>query len=174
MDEGDLPIAPRLNFRRMLLSDLDAMADLLGDPGVMRYYPRPKTRDKAQQWIEWTLANYARDGFGLWVIEDDSGEFVGDCGLTWQVVDGQRDLEIGYHVVPHRQGQGIATEGAQACRDFARGRGVRRLIAITSPDNRPSQRVAEKTGMTREKSTLLPTGLPVVVHSMALDDGATG
>jgi RimJ/RimL family protein N-acetyltransferase len=173
MDDGDLPTSPRLSFRRMLLSDLDVMAGLLGDAEVMRYYPQPKTRNEAQQWIEWTLANYARDGFGLWVIEDDRGEFLGDCGLTWQVVDGQEDLEIGYHVVPHRQGQGIASEGAQACRDFARGLGIRRLIAITDPDNRPSQRVAEKIGMTRERSTRHSTGLPVVVHSMTLDGDAT-
>lgn len=138
----------------------------------MRYYPQPKTREESKRWIEWTLANYARDGFGLWVIEDDSGEFLGDCGLTWQSVDGQQDLEIGYHVVPHRQRQGIATEGARACRDFARGRGVGRLIAITHPDNRASRRVAEKTGMTREKSTSTPTGFPVVVHSMTIDQAA--
>ncbi|HXH76862.1 GNAT family N-acetyltransferase [Nocardioides sp.] len=174
MSLGDLPTSPRLTFRRMTASDLGVMADLLGSAEVMRFYPRPKTREEAKQWIEWTLENYARDGFGLWVIEDDSGEFLGDCGLTWQVVDGQQYLEIGYHVVPHRQGQGIATEGARACRELAQGRGVRRLIAITHPDNRASQRVAEKTGMTRERSTCITTAVPVVVHSMTLDDHAFG
>lgn len=27
---------------------------------------------------------YARDGHGLWLIETHSGEFIGDCGITWQ------------------------------------------------------------------------------------------
>ncbi len=152
----------------MALSDLDAMAGLLGDEDVMRYYPRPKTRAEAQAWIEWQLENYAHDGFGLWVIEDVDGEFLGDCGLTWQTVDGQTDLEIGYHVIPARQRRGIATAGARACRDFARARCVRRLIAITHPDNRASQRVAEKVGLTWERATTSESGLPIWVHAMVL------
>lgn len=31
----------RLRFRDMTESDIDLMADLLGDPDVMRFYPRP-------------------------------------------------------------------------------------------------------------------------------------
>ena len=78
----------------MTMDDLDAMATLLGDEDVTRFYPRPKTRAEAQAWIEWTRDNYARDGFGLWVVEDTNGEFLGDCGLTWQTLDGTEDLEI--------------------------------------------------------------------------------
>ena len=144
-----------------------AIAGLLGDERVMRYYPRPKTRAEARAWIEWTRANYARDGFGLWVVEDTNGEFLGDCGLTWQTVDDQEDLEIGYHILPARQGQGLATEGARACRDFAGARGVQRLIAITDPENRPSQRVAEKIGMRYERSSV-KAGIPVFVHAKSL------
>ena len=36
----------RPTFRRMTEDDLDHMAALLGDPQVMRYYPRPKTGTK--------------------------------------------------------------------------------------------------------------------------------
>jgi RimJ/RimL family protein N-acetyltransferase len=163
----DLPTSERLTFRRMTMDDLDAMASLLGDEEVMRFYARAKSRLEAQAWIEWTLGNYARDGFGLWVIEDGDGEFLGDCGLTWQTLDGETELEVGYHVVPARQGQGIATDGARACRDFARARGVERLIAITAPENRPSQRVAEKIGMRWERSSS-KAGVEVFVHAMSL------
>jgi RimJ/RimL family protein N-acetyltransferase len=100
------------------------------------------------------------------VIEDGDGEFLGDCGLTWQTIDGETELEVGYHVVPARQGEGIATDGARACRDFARARGVERLIAITAPDNRRSQRVAEKIGMQWERSSL-KAGVEVFVHAMS-------
>jgi len=109
-----LPVSPRLTFRRMTPADLDDMASLLGSPEVMAYYARPKTRDEAAAWISWNEANYARDGFGLWVLHDSSGAFVGDCGLTWQVVDGVEDLEVGYHVLPRFQGLGLATEAARA------------------------------------------------------------
>ena len=146
-----VPASPRLSFRRMHAGDLDDMARLLGDPVVMAYYPRPRSRDEAAGWIRWNEANYARDGFGLWILHDGDGRFVGDCGLTWQTVDGVTDLEVGYHVVPGHQGLGLATEAASACRDLARSRGVQRLIAITHPGNRASQRVAEKIGLSPEK-----------------------
>ena len=97
-------------------ADLDDMCRLLGDAEVMRYYPRAKSRNEVQRWINWSKDNYAKHGFGLWVIEHrTTGDFIGDCGLTWQNVDGQEVLEVGYHVLPERQGQGLATEGASAC-----------------------------------------------------------
>ena len=70
MTHLELPTSERLSFRPMTMDDLDAMTGLLGDEEVMRFYPRPKSRAEAQAWIEWTLGNYARDGFGLWVIEE--------------------------------------------------------------------------------------------------------
>jgi RimJ/RimL family protein N-acetyltransferase len=107
--------------------DLDTMAELLGDPDVMRFYPAPKTRAETRE-----------------------GGFVGDCGLTWQLVNGTRELEVGYHVRTLMQGLGYATEAASACRDLARAHiesGI--LVAIVHPDNLASARVAEKLGMSR-------------------------
>jgi RimJ/RimL family protein N-acetyltransferase len=121
----------------------------------MRYYPNPKRREEALDWIAWNQQLYREHGFGLWLLTlRDSGEFVGDCGLTPQQVDGMTELEVGYHVRAALQGGGLATEAAAACRDYARDvLGVGRLIAIIDPRNRPSQRVAEKLGMVLERDS---------------------
>jgi RimJ/RimL family protein N-acetyltransferase len=139
----------------MTLDDLDAMAALLGDPQVMRYYPHPKSREEALAWIAWNRRLYREHGFGLWLLTlRATGEFVGDCGLTPQHVDGVTELEVGYHVRAALQGRGLATEAAAACRDYARDLlGVGRLIAIIHLGNRPSQRVAEKLGLVLERQT---------------------
>jgi RimJ/RimL family protein N-acetyltransferase len=164
------PASPRLAFREMTRDDLDAMARLLGDPGVMTYYPRPKTRDEAVRWIEWNRGLYRMHGYGLWLLTTLDGGFVGDCGLTPQVVDGVTELEVGYHVVPALQGQGYATEAAAASRDFARDvLGATRLIAIIHPDNRPSQRVAEKIGLRPEKRSVVHGGRDAIIYAGALD-----
>lgn len=105
------------------------MADMLGDPEVMRFYPSAKTREQAARWITWNEENYAEHGYGLWIVETIHGEFVGDCGLTWQEVNGAPKLEVGYHVVTARQGLGYATEAAIACRDYARD-------VVGSPDRK--------------------------------------
>ena len=160
----------RLAFRHMTTSDLDDMAALLGDPRVMRYYPRPKTRDEALAWIDWNQRLYRQEGFGLWLITlKSTGELVGDCGLTPQEVEGTTDIEVGYHVRADLQGHGYATEAASACRDHARDvLGANRLIAIIHPDNLPSQRVAEKIGLTHERDAAHHTGQPVRIYATAL------
>lgn len=146
------PVIPaeseRLRFRSMVDEDLSDLAALLGDPAVMTYYPAPKTRQQARAWIEWTKRNYAEHGFGLWVIETRDGTFVGDCGLTWQTVNGRTELEVGYHVRAGAQGRGLATEAAAACLEYARSvLQAPTLVAIIHPDNLASQRVAEKIGL---------------------------
>jgi RimJ/RimL family protein N-acetyltransferase len=160
----------RLTFRQMTADDLDDMAALLGDPDVMRYYPRPKTRKEALAWIDWNQRLYREKGFGLWLITlQTTGEFVGDCGLTPQQVEGTTDIEVGYHVRADLQGQGLATEAAAACRDHARDvLNTKRLIAIIHPDNLPSQRVAEKIGLTHERDTASTSGDPIRIYSTTL------
>lgn len=124
------------------------MSALLGDPAVMTFYPAPKSRMEAAQWIAWNELNYSGHGYGLWIVETHDGEFLGDCGLTWQDVNGQLELEVGYHMRTAIQGRGYATEAAAACRDFARDElHVQQLVAIIHPNNGPSRRVAEKLGM---------------------------
>jgi len=154
----------RLRFREMTAADLDLMAGLLGDPHVMRFYPEPKTQQEAMRWIDWNQANYAEHGYGLWIIETHLGDFVGDCGLTWQTVDDQRFLEVGYHTARHLQGRGYATEAARACLDLATGPiGESHVVAIINPENMPSRRVAEKLGMRVERETEVH-GRPAVVY----------
>lgn len=57
----------------------------LADIGTLKTGGSRGPRD----WIEWNCRNYAEHGFGLWVLETHAGEFVGDCGLTMQEVDGE-------------------------------------------------------------------------------------
>src|SRR5690606_22840189 len=48
----------RLVFREMDDDDLDDMAGLLGDPAVVRYYPRVRDRAEALEWIRWNRRLY--------------------------------------------------------------------------------------------------------------------
>jgi RimJ/RimL family protein N-acetyltransferase len=160
----------RLVFRPMAADHLDDMAALLGDPEVMRYYPRPKDRAESLAWIDWNLGLYRQHGFGLWLLSlRATGQFAGQCGLTPQEVQGVTDVEVGYMVRPRLQGSGYATEAATACRDYARDvLGVRRLIALPYPDNAPSRRVAEKAGLSHERDIIWRSGRPASIYAAAL------
>jgi RimJ/RimL family protein N-acetyltransferase len=155
-------------------ADLDDLAALVGDEEVMRFYPKPLTRGEARDWIDRNQRRYRDHGFGLWTISlRDGGQFVGDCGLTLQHVNGADELEVGYHVRPAMQGQGYATEAAAAARDFARDvLEAGRLIAIINPLNAQSRRVAEKIGLTVEKHAVAPNGTEAVIYAAGLRSGS--
>jgi RimJ/RimL family protein N-acetyltransferase len=139
----------RLALREMTLDDLDFYAAMIGDPETMRFYQRPFTREEAVQWIERQQARYATDGHGLWLVVDrQTGEPRGHCGLVMQAVDGVREPEIGYIINRDFWRQGLATEAAAAVRDWAFARGYDHVISIIREANEPSQGVARKIGMT--------------------------
>ena len=158
----------RISFREMTTDDFGIMQRLLGDPAVMAFYPHAKSNDEVRGWIDSTLRSYAAHGFALWVLElIEDGTFIGDCGLTYQEVDGNTVLEVGYRLLPAYQGRGYATEAAQACLDLAfEDIGAKHVTAIINPLNAPSRRVAERLGMSLETETVSKTGLPVVVYGI--------
>jgi RimJ/RimL family protein N-acetyltransferase len=130
----------RLRFREMTEADLPHIETL--DIGGSR---------GPAGWIEWTRGSYAEHGFGLWVIETHAGEFVGDCGLTMQEVEGEWFVEAGWHVRSRLRRQGYAAEAAAAVRQAASAAGVEHLIAIIRPANLASQRVAARIGLSLER-----------------------
>jgi RimJ/RimL family protein N-acetyltransferase len=149
----------RLAFREMTLADLPDMAALLGDPDVMWVYAEPYSRDRARDWIDWNVRGYRERGFGLWILTlRETGEFVGECGLTPQTFEGITEVEVGYHIRRLFWGRGIATEAVSACRDFARDEArLPRLVALIDPRNVASQRVATKAGLAYERDVTVPT-----------------
>ncbi len=135
----------RVRFRRYERSDLDAVVEMFDDAEAKRWYPTKSQPDQAQRWIEWNLTNYDEFGFGLWVIEDRStGTFLGDCGLTYQQVQNDQLLEIGYHLQHRHRGNGYALESARSCLDYALGvLNAPTVCSIVDPQNQSSLRVAD-------------------------------
>ena len=146
---------PRLILREFLPYDADALARVISDPETMRFYPAPFDRAGVDDWIARNIRRYQRDGFGLWAMDSKAtGEMIGDCGITWQAVDGEALREIGYHLRRDMWGQGLATEAARACRDYGfEHLNAEFLISLIRPENLPSRRVAERNGMKIWKQT---------------------
>jgi ribosomal-protein-alanine N-acetyltransferase len=150
----------RLRLRPYALEDVDDLAPIVEDAVTMRYYPQPFTREEASAWIDRNLRRYIDDGHGLWaMVFKDSDEFVGNCGLVKQWVDGREEIEVGWLVARRLWNRGFATEAARACRDYGFDvLGLNRLISMIRPENSPSRRVAEKIGMSVEKELVWGNG----------------
>ncbi len=158
---------PRLLLRQFIPQDADALARVLSDPETMRYYPAPYDRAGVERWIERNRQRYHDDGVGLWAMElTKAQEVIGDCGIILQQVEGERLYEVGYHLRRDLWGQGLATEAAIACRDWAFAHlKTDRLISLIRPENLPSRRVAERAGMTVWKEVDW-RGFPHLVYSI--------
>ena len=150
--------AQRVLLRPFHVADLDAMADVFGDPEVMRFGPGPQSRDWVQRWLRGCLEDYYQKwGFGLWaVVHKPDRRVIGFCGLTrFDDVDGQPEIEIGYRLARAFWARGLATEAARAARDYAFGvLALPRLVSIIDPRNGASIRVAEKSGLRYEKDVI--------------------
>jgi RimJ/RimL family protein N-acetyltransferase len=147
----EIPQTERLRLRAYTTADEAELFDVFADPYARRFYPEMVHRARVRAWIEWNLRNYDEFGFGLWAMQlKADGQFVGDCGLTYQDVDGRRELEIGYHVIERERGKGYATEAARACLEFGfTHTSCESICSIVRPSNTASCAVAARVHTTR-------------------------
>ncbi|MBR5266606.1 MAG: GNAT family N-acetyltransferase [Lachnospiraceae bacterium] len=109
----------RLILREMTEADFDALYKVLSDTNIMQHYPYTFDEARVRDWIHRNMERYRQLGFGLWAVcLKGSGEMIGDCGLTMQMINGQIRPEIGYHIRADYQRNGYATEAAIAVRDW--------------------------------------------------------
>ena len=159
MPRVDAPVleTDRLRLRPFArdLSDLEALNAIQADPGHMRYYPHPFSMDQTRAWIQRWIEHEDRYGYALLAVQDRAtGQFLGNVGFIHQAVDGIDELEVGWSITPARARQGIASEAAAACRDWAFAElEVDHLISLIRPENEPSAGVARNIGMTVWKET---------------------
>lgn len=141
---------PRLLLREMTDDDFAALYAILSDPETMRYYPKPYNEAGVRRWISWCRDSYAKHGFGLWAVTlKDTGEFIGDCGISLQPIHGQWLPEIGYHIRKDHWRKGYAAEAAAACIRLAFEQfGFPAVYSYMKAENEPSWRTAMKNGMT--------------------------
>lgn len=151
----------RLCLRRFTVDDAPFILELQTDPSWLRYigdrgvYDLDSARDYLRRV---PLDMYRRLGFGPLRMELRDGTAVGMCGLFKR--DTLDDVDLGYALLPRHRGLGYAAEAAAAMLAWAHGTfGLRRVVAITSPDNDASGRVLERAGMRFERTLILPGDL---------------
>ena len=109
----------RLLLREMNHDDFQALYKVLADSEIMQHYPYAFDENRVRNWIERNIERYRVFGFGLWAVcLKATGEMIGDCGLTMQLIKGEIKPEIGYHIRADKQRKGYAKEAAIAVRDW--------------------------------------------------------
>ena len=154
---GGSRFTPRLELRPFRRRDLDALVDAAAD-----------SLGDLSKWLPWAHSGYGRrdalvflrDSVSAWgegrafdfTIRylDNPGFHVGNVS-AWYISRQSRVGEVGYWIRSSETSQGVATEAtarilAVAFDELA----LHRVVLRIAVGNRPSERVAEKLGFTRE------------------------
>ena len=139
----------RFYLREYQESDYADLSAIYQDAENMVYFGAPYDDKKMRRLIDWTMDNYKKYGFGFWaIIDKQSGEFIGDCGLSMQKIDGEWLPEIGYHIKKKYHNMGYASEAAQLVKKYIfKNYTFDALYGYTTEDNVPSIKVMIKNGM---------------------------
>ena len=141
---------PRIETERLILrapseADVEAEAKFFASD-ASKFVGGPKRPDEAWRAIAMLMGHWIIRGYGFWGVEEKAtGTYVGRMGL-WNPM-GWPEPEIGWTLMNGCTGKGYATEAAIASRAHAYDvLGWDTAISLINPENKPSQRVAERLG----------------------------
>lgn len=148
----------RLLYRKIQPSDIDQWLPFFEDPQTNRHWVSEDKLPHVQceMWYMRQQQRYDEDLGGMnTLVERSSGKLVGHAGLLLQQVDGRKEMEVAYSLLPAFWGKGYATEAALKCRDYAfENNFADSLISIISITNTPSINVALRNGMYADRDTV--------------------
>ncbi len=157
----------RLRLRHWRESDRENFSAMNADPEVVADLGGPINARASDAKFDRYCAHWERHGFGRWLVETRSGEFLGYSGVM--ASHGDHPLgahyEMGWRLVRPAWGKGYATEASRAALDDAFARlNLTEILAYTAPDNLRSQAVMAHLGLTRDPArdfTLMQDGAEV-------------
>lgn len=160
----------RLVFDRWSEADLPLAMQLWGDADVTKLF------DGRGQWSEQLvlerllneIKNEQEHGVQYWPLFERTskssknardGDFAGACGVRWREIQGVRQMELGFHLIPAKWGKGYATEAAKGA--------IRRIFGDGGVDGNDEPMALELAGGHHPENTasgkvLLKLGFEVV------------
>ena len=149
----------RLVLRRLTVEDAPFILRLLNEPSFLEHIGDRGVRnfaDAKQYILSGPVASYEHHGFGLFLVELKAGSApIGICGLLKR--DALDDVDVGFAFVPESWSKGYAFESVSATLAYAHDvQHLKRVVAITSPENVASINLLVKLGFYFERMVLMP------------------
>lgn len=147
----DTPVIPgeRVRLRPTRLSDAEALHDIFSDVEAMTWWTHAPY-ERLEETEAKVAQNMAETGWQAWTItlaDDDTA--IGTLGAHEERQG--RVAEIGYSLVRHHWGKGLAREAVGLAITYLfEVEGYRRIFADTDPDNAPSNKLLTQLGFTLE------------------------
>jgi RimJ/RimL family protein N-acetyltransferase len=143
----------RIRLRPWSEADVDPAFRATQDALIPRFtrVPENQTEEDVRRFVEGREpARKAGEALPLVIEDAQTDELLGSISLLrfeWP----ERRGEVGYWLAPWARGRGAATHAVRLLSRWALNElGLARLALLTDTDNRASQRVAERSGFSRE------------------------
>jgi len=164
----------RLTFRLLKDSDFNEWVELFSDIEVSKVLGMDQIgtpKEQCEKWFEWTFDRYKNDLGGQNILIDKSSKkIIGQSGLLVREMNGIKEIEVAYSILPNSRQKGFATEASKKCRDFAfQNNFSQRLISIINTKNPNSAKVALNNGMLTNR-TIDFHGNPVHIYQITIDE----
>ena len=164
----------RLLYRKTNENDIKSWSEFFYENKGLKFLPIDATKDKevlSKEWILKQIKKYNNNEFGmLSVIRKFDNKLIGMSGILIHEIEGKKEYEIAYSIIPKYWGNGYATEIAKQIKNYAiKEKIAPRLISIIAKENKASIRVAEKNEM-MFKSEKTCFGLNVYIYEIKIDN----
>jgi ribosomal-protein-alanine N-acetyltransferase len=146
----------RLLIRKYTPLDFKALSKMLKDIDVMYAWEHSFSDKEVREWIDNNINRYEKDKTGYFsVIEKKTGNFTGQAGLHYSMLENRKILEIGYIFAKEFWNMGYAYESAKKLINYAfLVLNVKEIYALIRPENFRSAGLAKKLGFLKESSFL--------------------
>lgn len=158
----------RLILREFSLEDGQFIRELLNSPNWLKFIGDRNIhsqQDALDYLVNGPLKSYQEFGFGLWRVEDKQSQLpIGMCGLLKR--ENLEDVDIGFAFLPEFTKMGYAYEIASATINYAKENlKLKRIVAITDPENSASIKLLHKIGLYYEGPILSKTKEKLMLFS---------
>lgn len=141
----------RLVFRQWLDRDSKPFVEINQDPRVMEFFPKTQSHEETLAMMERVKSQIDTLGYGWFAVDElSTGLFIGFIGISHPRFESffTPCLEIGWRLHADFWGKGYATEGAEACLNYAFEKLKESTVySFTAISNIRSERVMIKLGM---------------------------
>ena len=143
----------RLHAERLSPGHLAELCAMHRDARVMATLGGVRSDAVTREYLAANLNHWERHGYGLWVLRDKAGRFLGRAGIRHLTIEGEPEIELAYSFLNDYWGRGLATEIASALLGMAWTKlSLSNLVAVTLVINVASQRVMQKVGFSFERA----------------------
>ena len=145
---------PRLIIRSWHESDIDAYAEIVAQPEVMKFIGDGGAQDyaTAQEFVMRSIETERERPWLLWAVQHKADKrLIGACGFA----DYQNEIEIGWRLDSAYWRQGLGTEAAGAVLEYGLNNlGLEHVVSVAETGNTASIKIMKKIGMKYRGTTI--------------------